>query len=136
MMCFQLFESHIMLINEIKLILVLNVIHFTKDEPASLLGFNEQNISDLVKENNDELVKEDNFEPDEENNEEGNAELVEENNEEDNAKLVEEISEEDNEYKVDKESVVGPDVSLIDENVKMSMETMTIVSLMAMQQML
>ncbi|TXG72988.1 hypothetical protein EZV62_001567 [Acer yangbiense] len=106
---------------EFELILVHNAIHFPEDEPVGLLGFNEQNISNLVEENKHELVKEDNVEPNEDNNEEGNAEPIEENNEEDNADLVEEISEEDNaelveetseeddDYKVDAESVVDSD---------------------------
>ena len=93
LLCFQLFESRNMSTIEFKLILVPNAIHFPEDEPTGLLGFNEQNIGNLVEENKHELVEEDNTEPDEDNNEEGNAEPIEENNEEDNADLVEEISE-------------------------------------------
>ncbi|KAK4845606.1 hypothetical protein QYF36_007022 [Acer negundo] len=92
MLCFQLFETRNMSIIEFELIFVPNAIHFPEDELVGLLGFNEQNICNSVKVNNDELVEEDNDELDEENNEEDNIELVEENNEEDNAELVEEIN--------------------------------------------
>ncbi|KAK2659444.1 hypothetical protein Ddye_005977 [Dipteronia dyeriana] len=108
MLCFQLFESCNMSTIEFELILVPNAIHFPEYEPTGLLGFNEQNIGNLIEETNDELVKQDNVEPDEENNEEGSTELVEENTEEDNTKLVEEtenFSEEDNEYKCTREVI-------------------------------
>ncbi|KAK2662497.1 hypothetical protein Ddye_001071 [Dipteronia dyeriana] len=77
LLCFQLFESQNLSTIEFELIPVPNDIHFPKDEPAGLLGFNEENIGISVEENNDELVEEANARPDETNNEKGSTEQLE-----------------------------------------------------------